>query len=154
MTELEMVSFLAAGRPATKGSTRSFMAKGRMVTKGDNPRTKSWQGVVAHAAHEAGVRPAVAGVELVMEFRFARPKAHRRSGKRSHELREDAPPAPVGRGEGDVDKLARAVLDALTGVAYADDSQVIGIRADKRWCEGHEAEGVAVEVWSSKAGLA
>lgn len=35
----------------------------------------------------------------------------------------------------DLDKLCRTVLDALTGVAYKDDSQVIGIIANERYGE-------------------
>ena len=35
----------------------------------------------------------------------------------------------------DVDKLARAVLDALTGIAIVDDSQVIEIRAVKDYAD-------------------
>ena len=31
----------------------------------------------------------------------------------------------------DLDKLVRAVLDALTGICYLDDSQVTDIRASK-----------------------
>ncbi len=42
----------------------------------------------------------------------------------------------------DLDKLTRAVLDALTYVVYADDSQVVEIRATK----DYGAPGVAVEI--------
>ena len=33
----------------------------------------------------------------------------------------------------DLDKLVRAVLDALTGVCYKDDSQVVYIETEKVW---------------------
>jgi len=33
----------------------------------------------------------------------------------------------------DLDKLVRAVLDALTGVAYQDDSQVVRLNAEKQY---------------------
>ncbi|KKM27567.1 hypothetical protein LCGC14_1573400 [marine sediment metagenome] len=32
---------------------------------------------------------------------------------------------PTGAREGDIDKLMRSILDAMTGVVYKDDSQVI-----------------------------
>lgn len=42
----------------------------------------------------------------------------------------------------DLDKLVRGVLDALTGVCYVDDSQVVKIDAQKVW------EPVTIiEVW-------
>lgn len=37
---------------------------------------------------------------------------------------------------GDIDNLAKAILDGLNGVAYKDDSQVVDIRARKEWGEG------------------
>jgi crossover junction endodeoxyribonuclease RusA len=42
----------------------------------------------------------------------------------------------------DLDKLIRAVLDALTQVIFADDSQVVEIRATKDYV----APGVTVEI--------
>jgi crossover junction endodeoxyribonuclease RusA len=33
----------------------------------------------------------------------------------------------------DIDKLIRAVLDALKGVAWCDDSQVVSVYASKRY---------------------
>jgi len=42
----------------------------------------------------------------------------------------------------DLDKLVRAVLDALTDVCYEDDSQVIRLRASKVW-----APTTLIEVW-------
>jgi Holliday junction resolvase RusA-like endonuclease len=32
-----------------------------------------------------------------------------------------------------VDKLCRAVLDALTGILYHDDAQVVSLNASKRY---------------------
>jgi crossover junction endodeoxyribonuclease RusA len=32
----------------------------------------------------------------------------------------------------DIDKLTRAILDAITGICLVDDSQVVGLKASKR----------------------
>ncbi|MFZ1730810.1 MAG: RusA family crossover junction endodeoxyribonuclease [Bacteroidota bacterium] len=58
-----------------------------------------------------------------MLFLLPRPKSHFRSGRNAHLLRETAPRFPTSKP--DADKLSRAVLEALTGVAYKDDAQVI-----------------------------
>jgi len=58
-------------------------------------------------------------------FQFVRPKSHYTA---KGALR-DAAPRHVGKP--DIDKLCRAVLDALTGIAYADDSQVVALDASK-----------------------
>ena len=55
--------------------------------------------------------------------------------------------APINQKHGypkrpDLDKLVRGVLDALTGVCYRDDSQVVTLTAQKVW------EPVTIiEVW-------
>ena len=62
-------------------------------------------------------------VTMTMLFTFVRPKSVKAK------KRPDMTVKP------DLDKLCRTVLDALTGVAYKDDSQVIGIIANKRYGE-------------------
>jgi Holliday junction resolvase RusA-like endonuclease len=141
---LPNVVFFAAGIPQTKGSTRSFAHKGRIITKHANPKTSAWQGVVAHAAHAAGVRPADGGVALSVSLTFflPRPRSHYGSGKNAAVLKATAPRFPTGKP--DVDKLERACLDALTGVGYVDDSQVVETHPAKRYVvDGHDVAGVA-----------
>ena len=45
---------------------------------------------------------------------------------------------PTSARLGDIDKLSRAVLDALTGVAYLDDRQVIQLEARKAYFKGQD----------------
>lgn len=134
-----VVSFFAPGVPATKGSTRSFVSPaGKLVTKNDNPRGKPWQGVVAVAAMQAGVRQGDpdASVEVRMTFFLERPRGHFRSGGT---LKGAAPRAPAKKP--DIDKLVRCVLDALTGIAYADDARVTALVARKAWTDDPGTNG-------------
>jgi crossover junction endodeoxyribonuclease RusA len=105
----------------------------------DNPRLKGWQQKAALAIAKAREgRPLEAGpVSLIAEFRFARPPSHY---TKTGALRAGAPQAP---GRPDLDKLLRALLDALTGVAFKDDAQIIDIDATKRYCD---PPGVLVRV--------
>lgn len=123
-----LIEFSVDGLPAPKGSTRSFPRKlktGRMIiqTVADNDgRLAKWQRAIARVASAKA-----------QAFRFTGPVAitlgfylpHPVSGKRrlAHVTRPD------------VDKLQRAVLDALTGVLWADDSQVTDVQAFKRYAE-------------------
>lgn len=43
---------------------------------------------------------------------------------------------PTGKREGDLDKLIRALYDAMTGVVYEDDSQVVDSTESKRYTNG------------------
>jgi len=53
-----------------------------------------------------------------------------------------------------LDKLARAVLDALTGVCYPDDSLVVRLSASKVWATELHPEGVYVEIGEAILGSA
>ena len=47
---------------------------------------------------------------------------------------------PIGRNIGDLDKLCRSTLDALTGIVYEDDSQVSVLSAQKYYMRKDEVE--------------
>lgn len=51
-----------------------------------------------------------------------------------------------GKGQGDLTNLYKATEDALTGLAYRDDSQVCRAEIQKRWVEPGEEVGVLVRV--------
>jgi len=112
------VSFIVPGRPATKGSTVSFVHRGRVVTKTDATALPAWTRTVQVLAQAAGVRvlPKGTAVAVAVRYEFARPARGRQA-------------YPCTRP--DCDKLARALLDALTGIAYADDGQVVLLAISK-----------------------
>ena len=119
------VFFFVDGKPVAQGSKRAPVAG---VVRESSKGLRRWRSNVAITAKVAGCRiePAAVGVAVGLVFVRARPKTHRnRSGK----LRPNAPVMPSSKP--DVDKLMRAVLDALTGVAWADDCQTVVARAVK-----------------------
>ena len=91
---------------------------------------KPWRVDVAWAVREYFPTPLDGAVRLELGFVMPRPKS---APKRS------TPPA-VKRP--DLDKLVRAVMDAITGVVVVDDSQVVHLVASKRIAEIGEASGV------------
>ncbi|UCZ89050.1 RusA family crossover junction endodeoxyribonuclease [Gordonia sp. WA4-43] len=118
-----------AGAPAPQGSKRHV---GRGVLIESSKAVGPWRERIAVAAH-SHARGLLSGpVALTLDFVMPRPKS---APKRS------TPPA-VKRP--DIDKLARAVLDALTDVWLADDSQVVSLHATKRIAEIGEAAGVRI----------
>lgn len=72
--------------------------------------------------------PALGPIRLAAEFVFERPKAHYRT---NGEVKLTAPERPAVRP--DIDKLCRAILDALTGILLASDAQVVELRATKEY---------------------
>ena len=46
----------------------------------------------------------------------------------------------------DLDKLCRAIGDALSGIAYHDDCQIVWWDMVKLYCDGEEEEGVTFQI--------
>ena len=136
-----MIEFTVPGLAAPQGSKRAVrLRNGRTVLLESSARVKPYRAVFALAARQAWIEPPATGVVAVeLLFRFLRPKSHYTS---TGALRLSAPRAP---GRPDLDKLCRAALDAMTGVVYADDSQVAILSACKEW--GDTAE-TRVKVWA------
>ena len=85
------------------------------------------------AVADAYAGPDFGEVPLYVEIKVSlpRPKSHYGTGKNQHKVKDSAPEKPTTRA--DVDNYAKGVLDALTGVAYADDKQVVQLSTEKRW---------------------
>jgi crossover junction endodeoxyribonuclease RusA len=96
-------------------------------TRGGSMRSTRWKEVVATAALAGGIRPLEGPVALDVLLILPRPARHYRGRKR--ELAPDAPAWPTVKP--DALKLCRAVEDALTGIAYRDDAQIVEERIRK-----------------------
>lgn len=131
--------FRVDGTPAPQGSKRAYVPRGttRAVVVDDNKGPlRTWRLAVTSAARDAcGDRPPLHGpVALHVDFYLLRPTSHYRAGVRYLELRDSAPRVPANGP--DLDKLARAVSDALTDAgAYEDDRQVQRLAAQKRYTD-------------------
>ena len=125
--------FVVIARPQPKGSTRAFIPKGwtRAIVTSDNPKNKGWQQMIAECAalelQRPGCEPFGSGpVVLTARFHLPRPKALQTKAKALRDFPHTKKP--------DLDKLTRAVKDALTGVVWTDDSQVVELHATKHYC--------------------
>ena len=149
-----IAGFTVVGTPVPQGSTRAFAGKGKaagraFTTNDPSGKISKWRGDIRSACGTRIVTLGPISVRLV--FRFPRPASHYLpvNGKRpERELRSDAPMQPTGITLGDLDKLCRAALDALTGVCYVDDAQVVSLGAVKAYDDfaGPNQPGVDVRV--------
>jgi Holliday junction resolvase RusA-like endonuclease len=134
-----VIEFTVYGKPQPAGSKRAFVKGGRAIVVDDAKGSRPWKqevtGAAVRAMHDAGLTtvsdapmPGFDG-PLVVTFAFYvdRPKGH--YGVR--DLKKSAPPYPIVRP--DLLKLARAVEDALTGVVYRDDSQIVRETLEKHY---------------------
>lgn len=120
------VRYNTAGQPVTKD--------GRVLTfaKDDNEKSKNWMQEVRAAASKEYNGDLLEGpITLLVTFSFPRPTGHIGSGRNSGSVK---PSAPIHHTQApDLDKLTRSINDALTGVIWRDDKQVISINVHKQW---------------------
>ncbi len=127
------IEFTAYGIAKPAGSKTAFAFKRANGSVGASvvdacKATKPWQAVVSAAvmaADDRGLdpweRPLLEGAIIAsFRFYFPRPKSHYNS---KGELKSTAPAFVTKKP--DVLKLARAVEDAMTGIVYRDDSQIV-----------------------------
>lgn len=127
------VTFIVPGKPAPQGSKRHV---GRGILIESSREVGPWRERVALAAHNAmNGRTLLDGpIAVRLALTLPRPKS---APKRT------TPPA-VKRP--DIDKLARAILDAITGTVIHDDSQITYLRVTKRLADIGETPGATIVV--------
>jgi Holliday junction resolvase RusA-like endonuclease len=158
---MSTLRFTILGDPVTKGSVVAFVPKRRdgsfvqrfdgspMVVKHDDSgmRGKVSAAEIGMVALEARGSMGLVhdeAVAVTLRFFVRRPKGHYGSGRNAGLLKDSAPARPAKRP--DVDKMVRHVLDALKGVLYADDGQVVDLLPSKFYAEGDDPPRTEVEV--------
>jgi crossover junction endodeoxyribonuclease RusA len=113
-----ILTFTVFGTPQPQGSARAFMHKGAKfpTVTSDNPKNRPWRQEIALTAIAQMKHEKLALVDnktplrVEASFYFDPPQSAKRK------IHKTTRP--------DGDKLLRSLLDALTGIVYADDSQV------------------------------
>jgi Holliday junction resolvase RusA-like endonuclease len=138
------LSFTVFGVALPKGNMRALHLKGMKypIVTDSNRGVKSWSQLIAeHASRAIQALPAndrallEGPVRLTTAFYLPRPKKYAKRGVPVAHLT-----AP------DWDKLARAVADALSQVAYRDDKQIVEAVIGKFYAEVGDSPHVDVRV--------
>lgn len=118
------------GKPLPKGSLR-HVGNGRLI---EQTKVKGWMGDIrAHIAEHYQDGPLfTTPVSALVTFHFPRPAAAK---NRLY---------PHMRSAGDIDKLVRAVLDALQPSVLADDSLVVYLTAGKLYEDDKHPAGATI----------
>lgn len=139
-----MIVFTVLGKPQPAGSKRAFRnpATGRVQVVDANNNAGAYKNQVAAAAMDAYDGMLLTGaLSLSLTIYLTRPKSHYRTGANAHLLRPKAPDRPIVKP--DLLKLARGIEDALTGLVYRDDSQIVEEQLTKHY---GTPERVVVEI--------
>lgn len=126
-------SFFVHGVPQPQGSARAFVRNGKPIITSTNKNLHDWRRLIADAAQEHAQLHSGA---VMVRATFLMPKP--KSAPKTKAIFCTKRP--------DIDKLLRGLLDALTGVFYKDDSQVIHVDVQKSY--GLERVGVLIEIWA------
>ncbi|MGV3071501.1 RusA family crossover junction endodeoxyribonuclease [Corynebacterium phoceense] len=129
--------FFVPGKPLPQGSKKYLgtnQRTGRAVLRESSTGVYAWRDKIGYTArfNMRRIPLATGPVQLGFEFVMPRTKA----------MRHNTPPPMTQKP--DLDKLARAVFDALTGIIYKDDSQVTDLAMLKRRAEHGEQTGVHI----------
>lgn len=148
------VTLRVYGTPAAKGSSRPML--NRKTGKAFTFRGGSKTSEIKIDTWDANVRARAAALtrdgregpwfirqplEVRLAFFLCRPAGHFRA---NGTLKPSAPCRPIMKPDGD--KLARLVLDAITGSVVDDDSRVARLVVDKQWATADQSEGAWISV--------
>ena len=139
------LSFFVAGTPVTQGSKTAIRVGDRaVVVEGKTSKARgqfaAWRHAIATEAraatttHTSRTWPITCPVIVTLQFGLQRPASAPKTRRTW----------PTGARSGDVDKLARAALDAITGVLVADDAQVVGLSVTKSYAR---TPGLFLMLW-------
>jgi Holliday junction resolvase RusA-like endonuclease len=133
-----VIEFVVLGKPAAAGSKRSVIVGGRARTIDANPHVPAWKKLVQDACLDAlgaeAVLPVHGEAPLVLEVVEYRPRPRSHYTSRGT-LNAQGQRYPRPTTAPDILKIARGIADALSGICYRDDSQIVRDVATKVYGE-------------------
>ncbi len=131
LKEPRIMELWVRGTPRPQGSKRAFaLPNGRISMAEMSKKLPAWRSDVRTAALAVeGYEPLTGPVQLTANFVFERPKSHWGTGKNIDKLKPDSPTWVTKMP--DLSKLIRGIEDALEGVLYVNDSQVVQLLSQK-----------------------
>lgn len=138
-----LIDFQVVGTPRPGGSKTSGTSKaGKSFCRPANKHTATWRSDVSDAAVKVRPKQLLTGpLSVVYLFFFRRPKSHFNA---KGELRPSAPHYHTKMPDGT--KLVRSTEDAMTGIIWDDDSQVVFGLSQKLYCQPGQLEGARILV--------
>ena len=143
LTPSEITSFFVAGVPIPQPRQRHrvMQVNGKYVATSYVSKShpvQEWKGRIRIIARNPYETPITRPVEIALEFTLPRPSS------RTRKTIENAPYWSTARP--DIDNLVKAVLDALTDIAWDDDTQVARLMASKLVAGDDDEVGVMISI--------
>lgn len=137
-----MIAFIVPGIPVAKGRARAFVRNGH-IAHCTPERTSRYENLVRLSAHkEMKGRPLFSGAcQIEIGLYMPVPSSwsnKKRTAALSGEIRPTAKP--------DCDNVLKCINDALNGVVWVDDKQVVDVRVEKRYSTTPQAIVIVQEI--------
>lgn len=143
-----IIKFFVPGTARTAGSKSAFKDKfGKVHVTHAGKYSKGWMDSIKWwVLKEYGSRTVLLTCPLTLKLTFfqQRPKGHYGTGRNAGLLKDSSPEYPTSKP--DLTKLTRAVEDALTGIIWKDDSQVVKQETEKLYCGREDKAGVFITI--------
>ena len=123
------VYFVVTGKPVGKGRPRAS-TRGGFVRMYTDAKTLGYEAAIADEAARAmsGAEPFETPMQMQVSCYYPIPKSWPKKIKQEAIDEEVFPKVKP-----DLDNVVKAILDALNGVVYRDDAQVVNLVATKRY---------------------
>ena len=109
------------GNPVAQGRPR-FFRRGNFVGTYDPDKSRSWKDTIISQIVEQNPEYHAGAIAMTINFAMPRPKSLPKKVK--HHIKRP-----------DLDNLIKAVKDALHGICFKDDSQIVSLIAEKHYAE-------------------
>ena len=130
------VYFVVTGKPVGKGRPRAS-TRGGFVRMYTDAKTLGYEAAIADEAARAmsGAEPFETPMQMQVSCYYPIPKSWPKKIKQEAIDEERFPNVKP-----DLDNVVKAILDALNGVVYRDDAQVVNLVATKRYATDPRVE--------------
>lgn len=122
-----MISFVVLGKPVGKGRPR-FRNTGKFVQTYTPEATAVYENLVKLSFQQSGQHKLEGPLHMTIRAYFPIPK---QTSKKRAELMESG--QVLHTSKPDADNVAKAICDALNGIAYDDDSQIVSLLVTKSY---------------------
>lgn len=142
-----IVRFTIPGKPVGKARPRVFQNKNTGKTQAVTPQgTLSYENLIKWIyTNTQGATKLEGEIEANIIAYYPIPKS---MSKKDRKLIEEGKLRP--KIKPDIDNVSKCVLDAINGIAYKDDSQVVKLVTEKRYDDNTRVEVVLEEMGNEK----
>jgi len=135
------------GKPVAKNRPR-FAKRGKIVVAYSDQETESGKAYLQILEQVRGVEPLTGALFVEISFFIARPKSHFGTGKNSGRLKPSSPKYHTKKP--DVDNYIKFYFDVMNELVWRDDSQVVSVKACKKYCGPGEIEKTQITIETIK----